>query len=68
MKATVLDTVTGKTEIIEASHWCWSDGHWSCDCNRHEYGQEYCMTTFATMLLSAAQVQCLRELREAQDV
>lgn len=36
MKATVLDTVTGqsKESFFDASAWAWSDGNWSCDCNR----------------------------------
>lgn len=35
MKATVLDTKTGKTVVEEdVSEWGWSHGNWSCDCNR----------------------------------
>lgn len=35
MKATVLDTKTGKTAISEGIRsWDWAEGNWSCDCNR----------------------------------
>lgn len=35
LKVTVLDTVTGKTHVDgRASTWSWTEGNWSCDCNR----------------------------------
>ena len=41
--ATIIDTVTGKTLTSEHDYpyddedslrWYWTDGNWSCDCNR----------------------------------
>lgn len=35
MIATVLDTVTGKTKIVDGPRsWEWAENNWSCDCNR----------------------------------
>lgn len=34
MKATILDTETGLTGTQSASIWSWTEGNWSCDCNR----------------------------------
>ena len=35
MKATVLDTVTGKTAVADGPRsWEWAENNWSCDCNR----------------------------------
>ncbi len=38
MKATVLDTFTGKTaQDDHLSTFDWAEGDWSCDCNRAVY-------------------------------
>lgn len=39
MKLTLLDTQTGEQKEIETYEdpWCWSEGNWSCDCNRTLY-------------------------------
>jgi hypothetical protein len=39
MKATILDTVTGKTLTADGPRsWEWADNNWSCDCNRNLWG------------------------------
>lgn len=39
MKATILDTVTGKTAVIgDVPTYEWEDGNFSCDCNRNPWG------------------------------
>lgn len=44
MKVTLLDTKTGEQSVVDDPQlrsWIWSDGNWSCDCNRHMYfGEE----------------------------
>lgn len=38
MKATILDTVTGKTAVIaDVTTYEWEDGNYSCDCNRNPW-------------------------------
>lgn len=39
MKATVLDTVTGLTVVVDGPcSWEWYCNNWSCDCNRDRWG------------------------------
>lgn len=41
MKATVLDTKTGKTKIKAGlTPYMWAEGNWSCDCNRNYFDDE----------------------------
>lgn len=41
MKATILDTVTGQTGVLEGMRpFCFAEGNWSCDCNRNLFGVE----------------------------
>ncbi len=42
MKATLLDTVTGHRwqHYDGITPFQWSEGNWSCDCNRHPPGEE----------------------------
>ena len=41
MKATILDTQTGQRHVIAGpSTYDFTDGNWSCDCNRAESGAE----------------------------
>lgn len=52
LTVSVLDTVTGewRTRRSEASTYSWTEGNWSCDCNRalqffpeHDRDDGYCM-------------------------
>jgi len=38
MKATLLDTLTGKITVAgyNLGSWNWAEGNWACDCNRHK--------------------------------
>ena len=37
MKVTITEVATGKTKAVDEdiSYWAWTEGNWSCDCNRH---------------------------------
>lgn len=38
MTATLLDTYTGETREVDGiNEYSWTDGNWSCDCNRMMY-------------------------------
>lgn len=38
MKATILDTVTGKKMTVDGPRsWEWAVNNWSCDCNRNRW-------------------------------
>jgi hypothetical protein len=38
MKATILDTQTGLTRIVDGPRsWEWAENNYSCDCNRHPF-------------------------------
>jgi len=38
MKATILDTVTGKKVTVDGPRsWEWAENNYSCDCNRNEW-------------------------------
>jgi hypothetical protein len=38
MKATILDTVTGKKMTVDGPRsWEWAENNWSCDCNRNPW-------------------------------
>ena len=49
MKATILDTITGKTKQKNGiDSFQWAENNWSCDCNRNYFGvegkdTEYCL-------------------------
>ncbi len=39
-KVSILNTKTGETRVYEEPDWCeyaWSEGNYSCDCNRNIY-------------------------------
>jgi len=41
MRATVLDTKTGLTEIVDGTRsWEWAENNFCCDCNRNPWGVE----------------------------
>ena len=38
VKVTILDTLTKNTKIVKGvTIWSWTQGNWSCDCNRRPY-------------------------------